>query len=59
KVTRSGRLVTYGFGCTAFLFMFLPIVNVFMKPILVAAGTSLFYEKDYSSQELFLQKKQP
>jgi len=58
KVTRSGRLVTYGYGCTAFLLMFLPIVNVFMKPILVAAGTSLFYEKDYSNQELFLQKKQ-
>jgi CysZ protein len=47
KVTRSGRLLTYGFGCVAFLLMFLPIVNVFMKPILVVAGTSLYYEKDY------------
>lgn len=53
KVTRKGRLVTYGFGVTAFLMMFLPVVNVFMKPILVAAGTSLFYEKGYSSQDLF------
>ena len=53
KVTRQGKLVTYGFGLTAFLLMFLPVVNVFMKPILVAAGTSLFYEKGYSSQDLF------
>ncbi|MCI0449585.1 MAG: EI24 domain-containing protein [Chlorobi bacterium] len=50
KVTRSGKLVTYGFGCTAFLLMFLPIVNVFMKPILVVAGTSLYYEKNYHLQ---------
>lgn len=47
RVTRSGKLLTYGFGCSAFLLMFLPIVNVFMKPILVVAGTSLYYEKDY------------
>ena len=53
KVTRKGKLVTYGFGFTAFLLMFLPVINVFMKPILVAAGTSLFYEKGYSSQDLF------
>jgi len=50
KVTRSGKMITYGFGCTAFLLMFLPIVNVFMKPILVVAGTSLYYEKDYYKQ---------
>jgi CysZ protein len=54
KVTRSGKLVTYGFGCAAFLLMFLPVVNVFMKPILVAAGTSLFYERSYCSQESFI-----
>ena len=48
RVTQSGKLLTYGFGCTAFLLMFLPIVNVFMKPILVVAGTSLYYEKDYN-----------
>ena len=53
KVTSSGRLVTYGFGLTAFLLMFLPVINVFMKPILVASGTSLFYEKGYSSREIF------
>lgn len=48
KVTRSGKLLTYGFGCAAFLMMFLPVVNVFMKPILVVAGTSLYYEKGYN-----------
>jgi CysZ protein len=49
RVTRSGGMITYGFGCTAFLLMFLPIVNVFMKPILVVAGTSLYYEKGYNN----------
>lgn len=47
KVTRSGGMLTYGFGCTAFLLMFLPVINVFMKPILVVAGTSLYYEKGF------------
>jgi uncharacterized protein involved in cysteine biosynthesis len=28
--------------------MFLPIVNVFMKPILVVAGTSLYHKKNYT-----------
>lgn len=45
RVTQRGGMITYGFGCTAFLMMFLPVVNVFMKPILVVAGTSLYYEK--------------
>ena len=49
KVTRKGKLVTYGFGFTAFLLLFLPVINVFMKPILVVAGTSLYYEKDFHS----------
>ena len=53
KITGSGKMVTYGFGCAAFLLMFLPVVNVFFKPVLVAAGTSLYYEKDYCSYELF------
>lgn len=47
KVTQSGKMVTYGFGAAAFLLMFLPVVNIFMKPILVVSGTSLYYEKDY------------
>lgn len=47
KVTQKGGMVSYGFGCMAFLMMFVPVVNVFMKPILVAAGTSLYYEKQF------------
>ena len=47
KVVNAGGALTYGFGCAAFILMFLPIVNVFFKPVLVVAGTSLFYEKKY------------
>lgn len=46
--TQRGGMLTYGFGAIAFLMMFLPIINVFMKPILVVAGTSLYYEKGYN-----------
>lgn len=53
KITHRGGMLTYGFGAIAFLMMFLPIVNVFMKPILVAAGTRLYWEKKvYSSYDL-------
>lgn len=48
KVTHKGGMVSYGFGCMAFIMMFLPVLNVFMKPILVAAGTSLFYEREFN-----------
>ncbi len=47
RVTRSGKWLTYGFGLCSFLLMFLPVVNVFMKPILVVAGTSLYFERGY------------
>ena len=47
SVVNSGGLLSYGFGAMAFLMMFLPVVNVFFKPVLVIAGTSLFYEKKY------------
>lgn len=50
RATNKGRMLTYGFGCTAFLMMLLPVVNVFMKPILVAAGTSLYFEKGYAER---------
>jgi CysZ protein len=50
KVTSSGKMLTYGFGCISFIMMFLPVINVFMKPILVVAGTSLYYEKYYRLQ---------
>lgn len=47
KVAHSGKWLTYGFGLSSFLLMFLPVVNVFMKPILVIAGTSLYFERNY------------
>jgi CysZ protein len=45
RVTLKGGMLTFGFGAIAFLMMFLPIVNVFMKPILVVAGTRMYWEK--------------
>ncbi len=39
--------LTMGFGTIAFLMTFLPILNVFMKPLLVVSGTSLYYEKQF------------
>jgi CysZ protein len=49
EAAQSGGMVTYGFGAMAFLMMFLPIINVFMKPLLVVAGTRLYYEKNFSN----------
>ncbi|HMS33478.1 MAG TPA: EI24 domain-containing protein [Ignavibacteria bacterium] len=48
KIVNSKKSLSYGFGAMAFILTFIPVINVFMKPILVAAGTSLFYEKKYS-----------
>ena len=39
--------LTMGFGTIAFLMTFLPVINVFMKPLLVVAGTSLYYQESY------------
>ncbi|MBK8552030.1 MAG: EI24 domain-containing protein [Ignavibacteria bacterium] len=47
KIVNSKKMLSYGFGAMGFILTFIPIVNVFMKPILVASGTSLFYEKEY------------
>jgi CysZ protein len=47
KITNSEKYITFGFGAAAFILMFLPIVNVFLKPVLVTAGTSLYYNKYY------------
>lgn len=49
KATQAGGMVTYGFGAMAFLLMFLPIVNVLMKPLLVVAGTKLYYDRNFLS----------
>ena len=48
RITQRGGMLTYGFGAMAFLMMFLPIINVFMKPILVVAGTRLYWEREYN-----------
>ncbi len=47
KIVYSKFPLSMGFGCTAFLLMFLPVINVFLKPICVAGGTALFFEKKY------------
>jgi CysZ protein len=46
-ITHAGGMLTYGFGCMAFLMTFLPVINVFFKPVLVVAGTAFFFEKEY------------
>jgi uncharacterized protein involved in cysteine biosynthesis len=48
KMINRELYLTFGFGSVAFVFMFLPVINVFTKPILVVAGTSLYFEKNYS-----------
>jgi len=48
SVVNSQRMLSLGFGATAFLLTFLPVVNVLMKPMLVVAGTKMFYEKKYA-----------
>jgi len=40
--------VSFGFGITGFLFMLVPFLNVFLKPILVVSGTAVYYEKKLS-----------
>lgn len=47
KITGSEKLLSFGFGAMATILTFVPLVNVIFKPVLVASGTSLFYEKGY------------
>lgn len=47
KITNRGGMLSYGFGAIAFIIMFVPVINVLLKPLLVVSGTSLFFEKDY------------
>lgn len=47
RIVQKGKMLSFGFGAMAFLLMFLPVVNVFMKPVLVVAGTGLFFERKY------------
>lgn len=47
RITNRGGMLSYGFGAIAFIIMFVPVINVLLKPLLVVSGTSLFFEKDY------------
>jgi CysZ protein len=47
KIIDSKRTLSMGFGAMAFILTFLPVINVMVNPLLVVAGTRLFYEKDY------------
>ena len=48
KVVTSKLMLSYGFGCIAFIFMLVPLINIFFKPLFVVSGTSLYFEKNYS-----------
>ncbi len=48
KVTASKPFYSLGFGCASFLIMFLPVINVLMKPLCVVSGTAFYFEKGYS-----------
>jgi CysZ protein len=45
NITLRGRMFTFGFGLISFILMVTPFLNILMKPILVASGTSLYFEK--------------
>jgi len=51
KVIRSKKMLSIGFGCCAFLMMFLPVINIFLKPVCVTAGTALFFEGKYIAEK--------
>lgn len=48
KVTYAKPMYSLGFGCASFLIMFLPVVNVLMKPLCVVSGTAFYFEKKYN-----------
>ena len=47
KTVNSQMMLSMGFGGISFILTFLPVINVLLNPILVTAGTSLYYEKKY------------
>jgi CysZ protein len=47
KITYSKPMLSLGFGCAAFLIMFLPVVNMVLKPLCVISGTVIYFEKEY------------
>jgi len=50
NIVLSRKMLSIGFGCCIFLMMFLPVINLFLKPVCVTAGTTLFFERKYSEQ---------
>jgi len=48
SVVISKRMLSFGFGAGAFLLTFLPVINVLFNPLLVVAGTRIYYEKEYN-----------
>lgn len=50
STVNSNLMLSMGFGCSAFILTFLPVINVLLNPVLVTAGTSLFYEKGYDKK---------
>lgn len=46
----SRKMLSMGFGCCVFFMMFVPIINVLLKPVCVTAGTALFFEKKYITE---------
>jgi CysZ protein len=47
SVVMSKKMLSVGFGSSVFIIMFLPVINVLLKPVCVTAGTALFFEKEY------------
>jgi CysZ protein len=50
NIVLSRKMLSIGFGCCIFLMMFLPVINLFLKPVCVTAGTALFFERKYSEE---------
>ncbi|MCU0373477.1 MAG: EI24 domain-containing protein [Ignavibacteria bacterium] len=50
KITFSRPMVSLGFGCAAFLIMFLPVLNIILKPLCVISGTVIYFEKEYGKE---------
>ncbi len=45
SIVSRGGMLTFGFGLTSFILMFIPFLNIFTKPLLVISGTLLYYNK--------------
>ncbi|MBW7856342.1 MAG: EI24 domain-containing protein [Ignavibacteria bacterium] len=45
KLVLSNKPLSLGFGATAFLITFLPGINIVLRPMLVVAGTSLYFDR--------------